>query len=318
MNKKVLLLLMLITISIFSLSVQAKKETRGPAYSTTLNSGSGDVTIIYNYTQLLGLIDDENDLDICRYNLRNNKFHRWYGSLNAIENLLTVQVRNNKFPWIFVLCEVTDKCDDVDNDNNGLTDEGYCDCPTQASKFSFPPSTNLDELSTTELNAVDLTLAISTKGKIHWSNNVYSQCQDYDNYINIGEEFVSMDVDMLDKTHDTAASVELDGINCEDFTLYYNTGFFNNVEDLITDGSAIATEVSSQCDDGTSAGDVCDAVSCSNGVLTVSVKHFDSFGAESGEGGGEESPTIPEFNFIGVFLILLVSVIGLFFIKRKK
>jgi len=309
---------------IFAFRVNAEWEIKGPAWKATKNGGSGNEEIEYNYTSLLNLLNNsENQLDICRYNLKTGKYKRWYGNNNAAMNI--IKTTTNNFPFLFVLCEETDACNGIDDDMDGLIDEGNCaprpggdgECPYDQTGFDYPSTTNLTNYTASELNQItNFKLEKRGVGSIQWSHYVPGHCQNYTDDIQIGNGFISLDINDLDKKYDNNSIVTLENINCQNFNLYYAKGFYTDLNSLIEgDSYLVGNQNSVECIDITDVGDVCDSISCVDSVLTLHVKHFDGFGAQDGDG---DDLVVPEFNLTGIILIIIITSISSFIIRKRN
>jgi len=110
---------------------------------------------------------------------------------------------------------------------------------------------------------------------VDWLNNVDTSYQDYDTNIYLGSNFISVNSANLDTSINTPANVEIEGMDCSSFNLYYASGFQTSSAEVISEGQLIATEenIGGNCDDS----DICTNVECTDGTLSFRALHFSGF-----------------------------------------
>jgi hypothetical protein len=180
----------------------------------------------------------------------------------------------------------------------------------QTSSFNGPDTTNFTPSKIPDLhNVVNMTLD-KDGGKVRWNSDVYASLQDFDTYVKMGSNFVSMNMRGLDSSFNSSANVTFTGINCASFVLYYATGFYSTNADLVNHGVVEATQahIGHDCDDAS----VCRNVRCSGGVLTFKAMHFDGFG------GGGAGAAVPEFGAWALLIAVCATVAGMLFLRSRK
>ena len=290
------------------------KVIRGWGYGT-LCSGQKDIswTITYDYSSLTGYLSDgtEDSIYLVRWDPDES---RWYPVKGALKdknlNKITATLNRCKEGEQWALAEEDDPCDGINNDGDANIDEGYCGAPIYTEYDGGASTTDLSNKGRAahyDYSLVSsLTLEDEVVGtKVVWSGDVDVIGENYDANINMGTDFVSLNVENLDNTIDTSATVTLSGVDCTNLVLYHANGFYTNLNDIKTNGGV--------CNTGTTP--ACNLLSCNGGVASFTVTSFDSFGGE-GSGGG---PTpIPEFSTIVLFLAIILTVLGVLIIIRKK
>jgi hypothetical protein len=162
----------------------------------------------------------------------------------------------------------------------------------------------------TDINTIpDLTqvqdfIITKSEGSVKWNNNLNLVGEDLDSNINLGADFVSLNVNNLHSSLNTSAEISFVVDSCSNPTIYYvNEGFYDNFNDIKSNGIVCPPEI-------------CSDITCNDNILTFTALHFDGFGGEGDPLSGDEP--IPEFTTIGI--ILAVMIIGIFsmFIWKKK
>jgi len=118
-------------------------------------------------------------------------------------------------------------------------------------------------------NVTNLTLAVTGKGRIKFSESteINAEAQDYDTNIIIEDEFISVNTAALDESFNSSATITLEGVTCPVETITYQEGIFTSKDDIIAGGK--------NCElDG-----VCSNIQCSDSTLTFDVLHFTGFAA---------------------------------------
>ncbi len=178
-----------------------------------------------------------------------------------------------------------------------------------------PPNVTTFAAGTTNFSSVpdlfdvnNMVLATAAT-KVRWTGLVSVSGNDYDSNIKMGSKFVSINVSALDQTINSSAVVNMSGINCASFNLYYATGFYSDAASLIAGGTKVADQsnVGGNCADATK----CTALSCSGGVLTFTAQHFDGFGEQ-------DIPSyVPEFGTWALLLALGLVAGGIVSMRKK-
>lgn len=117
-------------------------------------------------------------------------------------------------------------------------------------------STDLTQVS--DLADVPNFIVGKANGKIKWSNNVNLVNQQLDNYVSIGDGFISVDVANLDSTFDSQATLSIKNVKCLEFDptqIIYKTDY-----------SISADEIRS--------GETCPSNVCSNPICTGNTLNF--------------------------------------------
>jgi len=166
-------------------------------------------------------------------------------------------------------------------------------------------STDLNFVSNTD-SVSNLVLA-STTSSIKWNGNVNVSRADLDSNINIGPQFVSLNLAQLSSSFNSSANVTFTSMNCNNFNLYHANGFYASSAALMAAGTVVATQnnVGGNCNDAS----ICTNVRCSGGMVTFTAAHFDGFGG----GGGN---AVPEFSTYAMMLALVIVVGGFLFFRK--
>jgi len=190
-------------------------------------------------------------------------------------------------------------CDDADPNQYDYCGNTCGDNLPVASEFVIANLTSEDDLRV----VADFELA-TVFSSIKWESAVDVYQQDLDANIEMGPDFVSLDSSNLPASFNSTANVTFTVNGCDNLALYYSSSTYNNLNDIITNGVLVSCIGLDPCSD----------LQCVDGVVTFTAEHFDSFGGE-GEGDGF---AVPEFNFLGIIIIVLMTTVSLYIIKRNK
>jgi hypothetical protein len=170
-------------------------------------------------------------------------------------------------------------------------------------------TTNFSAVADIE-NVPNATLATSTMA-VRWLGLVNAAGKDFDTQAKLGSQFVSFNISTLGQSFNTTAVVNMTGVDCGHFNLYYATGLHTSADSLIAGGTLVATQanIGGNCIDATK----CTAITCENNVLTFTAQHFDGFGWETGFGRA-----VPEFGTWMLMLALALTIGGFAAIRRNN
>jgi hypothetical protein len=159
------------------------------------------------------------------------------------------------------------------------------------------------------VNVSNMTLVV-TNTTVKWLTDVNVSGENFDTNIKMGSKFVSIDVGALGQSINSSAVVNMSGVSCAKFKLYYASGFYSDAATLIAGGTQVATQsnLGGNCADATK----CTALSCSGGVLSFTAQHFDGFGEQDGP-----PAAVPEFGTIAIFLALGMVAVGLTRLRKR-
>lgn len=118
------------------------------------------------------------------------------------------------------------------------------------------------------------------------------------NKIVLGDNFVSINASALDGSFNQSATVTLNIGTCNNPQIFYAPSFYTTFSAIQGNGTLCTAPL-------------CSGISCTNGILTFTVQHFDGFG------GGDGPFATPEFSTITT-LLALALVIGGFLAMRKR
>lgn len=299
-----ILLLLMIFLSI-SLSVNAEKKIKGWAYELECPD-DGAVNVTYSYNPVYSWIVDDGNVILVRWDTQEE---RWYPIKSQTRDGITKQIEAHLERCenqTIALAEELEVCDGVDNDGDGLVDEGYCDVPEYTKFDGAPETTDLSTKGTpggdfTPVSGLTLQDEVSSS-KVKWNNPVDVVGENYDSNVNLGNGFVSLNAQNLDSTIDSSANVTITGINCANYVIYYSGDFYDTNNDIVSNGQV--------CNSGTNPS--CNVIECVDGNLTFSVDHFDSYGTGSGS-----STAVPEFSEIMMLVVGVSIMMGLFYIRKN-
>jgi len=267
-----------------------------------------DVTVAevtYDYTDLLPWLDDETEVFLCKwFDYPGTADDKWIPMKEVTKdtNANTLKKIGVAQSEKWALCIIDD--------------ESACDSLPDVATFSGS-TTDFSALGAAAMDSVAGMILEKSTSKITWTNPVAVCGAPLDFATSFSANHVSLDMDVVDDSLDAAATININVDSCASYNLYYADSYQTSLSDVIQNGEIVATQDDSSCDDGTSVGDVCDAVSCSSGVLTIAGKHFDSYaGGEGGQGGPQGS--IPEFSTIGIVFAIMISIIGAFVVITRK
>ncbi|MBW2998858.1 LamG domain-containing protein, partial [Candidatus Woesearchaeota archaeon] len=178
----------------------------------------------------------------------------------------------------------------------------YCNDPTPiADTF-----TGTDLLEEPDFSAVPELRLEKNLGKVQWQAPVSVVGKNLDANINLGSNFISLNMDELDESLNSSANVSFFVTSCQDLKVYYSpTGFF---------GSLSAMKANPNTIEVTCEGTYCSNLNCEGNTLTFTAEHFDGFGGE-GFGAAEG---IPEFSFWAIFLVMISTGIATAFVVKKR
>ncbi len=131
------------------------------------------------------------------------------------------------------------------------------------------------------LSKGDNTLNLSNSNSaIRWSSSTIALNGNFGLNLYLGDKFVSLNATALPDLN-TKANVSINGVNCNNFKLWYASGFYSNSNDIKVNGAIVATNANINGDCTNTS--ICKHVQCLANTLKFEAQHFDSFGAE-GEG----------------------------------
>ena len=222
-----------------------------------------DDTLVEDWLYGIYISSDSTDVTVTNSKIRNMALTPEY----SIYNLGTGTGSNNH-------CTSTSGWSDTGFTNRCTLQPDYTDSPDWMliPGLDFEKSTDLS--NEPDRSSVALTLASPTV-TVDWLNNVDTSYQDYDTNIYLGSNFISVNSANLDTSINTPANVEIEGMDCSSFNLYYASGFQTSSAEVISEGQLIATEenIGGNCDDS----DICTNVECTDGTLSFRALHFSGF-----------------------------------------
>jgi len=113
-----------------------------------------------------------------------------------------------------------------------------------------------------DLTSVSSATISDGSNQIVWQNFISVVNANFNDNINMGDGFVSVNTEELDASMNSEAQITLKGIDCENYVIYSGTGFVSSASETINQKTI--------CSD-------CTIDSCSSGTLTFSVLHFTSY-----------------------------------------
>jgi len=152
-----------------------------------------------------------------------------------------------------------------------------------------------------ELNATDLTLGDGSS-QILWTDEVNILGKNLSEEVTVGAGFVSVNVAAIPSLN-TTANVQLTVDGCENVAVYYADSYQTTFD------SGSPNWALNAC-----SGGECTITSCVGTTLSLSVTHFDGWGGE----GDPPSAGVPEFNLLGILLILVVAGLGMYLISKRQ
>ncbi|VVB81224.1 Right handed beta helix region [uncultured archaeon] len=223
-----------------------------------------DDTLVEDYLYGIYISSDSTDVSITNSKIRNMITSPPY----AIYNLGSGTGSNN-------YCTSTYGWSDGGYTNRCTYQPDYTNSPEwwQIPGLDYARSTDLSQ-EPDRSSVADLTFASPTVTVI-WQNNVDTSYQDYDQNVYIGTNFVSINSANLDASINTPATVEMAGIDCNNFKVYYASGFQTSFAEVVSEGQAVATEenIDGDCNDAS----ICTDVQCTDFTLTFTAQHFSGF-----------------------------------------
>jgi hypothetical protein len=176
----------------------------------------------------------------------------------------------------------------------------YCSVKPIATTFQGTDINTIPDLTQVQ----DFTITKS-EGSVKWNNNLNLVGEDLDSNVNLGADFVSLNVNNLHSSLNTSAEISFVIDSCSNPTIFYvNEGFYNNFNDIKSNGIVCPPEI-------------CSDITCNDNILTFTALHFDGFGGEGDPLSGDEP--IPEFTTIGIILaVMIIGIFSIFIIKKKK
>ncbi|MCX6709096.1 MAG: right-handed parallel beta-helix repeat-containing protein [Candidatus Woesearchaeota archaeon] len=222
-----------------------------------------DDTLVEDWLYGIYISSDSTDVTVTNSKIRNMALTPEY----SIYNLGAGTGSNNK-------CTATHGWSDTGFTNRCTIQPDFTDSPEWMliPGLDFEKSTDLSQEP--DRSSVALILSSPTV-TVDWLNNVDTSYQDYDTNIYLGSNFISVNSANLDSSINTPANVEMEGIDCSSFNLYYASGFQTSSAEVISEGQLIATEenIGGNCDDS----DICTNVECTDGTLSFRALHFSGF-----------------------------------------
>ena len=146
-----------------------------------------------------------------------------------------------------------------------------------------------------------------------------------DSALSFGKGFVSVDSSNwpeLDESKQTPfnATVEIQVDGCDTWTIYYINKTGLTLTQMINDPDVVVVGSNATGCSVTLPGDsepYCSNPVCSGNILSYNVIHFDETGGEGSQNGGGQG-AVPEFTTIGIILVLVISLAGMWYIRKKK
>jgi photosystem II stability/assembly factor-like uncharacterized protein len=179
---------------------------------------------------------------------------------------------------------------------------------------SVPISTKFENGTTiwaavSDIHNIPNATLVTDQGRIQWPGTIDAEGQDFDAYVKIGNKFVSLNMPYLNPTLNNTAHVQMWGIDCSHFKLYYSSSFYPTAASIIAHGGIIATQanIGGDCTDPS----ICTNVACSANTLTFTAQHFDGFAEQ------DETPPIPEFGTWALLLALGIMALGVINMRRR-
>jgi surface protein len=165
-----------------------------------------------------------------------------------------------------------------------ITDGGLYTLPAVPPNitYSYGNSTNLSNVP--DLEAVEnYTIQTLTANVVFNSPVNFSGVNDVTQQIKVFPGAIIVDI-AANPSLNVSATVSLDMasvmtnnvVPCDDFILYYATGSFSTLTEVVTNGQIVATNanIGGDCSDAS----ICQNIQCANGILTFDAQHFDGFG----------------------------------------
>jgi hypothetical protein len=162
-------------------------------------------------------------------------------------------------------------------------------------------STNLSVVADLT-NVSGLTLVKTGSGTIKWTAPVDVVGADLSSQVRIGTGFVSINKSSLHSSLDGPANVSITVAGCNDYTVYYATGYQSSLASLKSVGQV--------CNAGTTP--ACTNIKCEGTTLSFTVSHFDGYGGE-----GSAGQPVPEFGTWALMIALGLTIGGFVAIRRK-
>ncbi|MBW3004105.1 glycoside hydrolase [Candidatus Woesearchaeota archaeon] len=160
------------------------------------------------------------------------------------------------------------------------------------------------DFSSVDLAAIDGMILENSFAAITWAGTVVADNQGFDENIQFGDGFVSINSHNLDSSINTSAEVEIFNLDgCYNVTVYYSPQPEASLVDLKSNGQVCNATTTPACTN----------IQCTSGTVTFDVPHFDSFGAE----GDQDPGAVPEFSTVAMIIALLGAVMGFFVIRQK-
>jgi len=150
----------------------------------------------------------------------------------------------------------------------------------------------------------NMTLA-NDLGSIVWNGSVDARGEDYDQYVTVGQGFVSVNASALDVSINSSAVVTVSVDSCDSWQIYYAAQPVSSLAELKSVGSVVGTSI-------TGCTSYCSNPTCSNNVLSYTVEHFD------GTGGEGSAQPVPEFSTYAMLLALVLTIGGFVAIRNRR
>jgi hypothetical protein len=145
--------------------------------------------------------------------------------------------------------------------------------PTEPDTTEFGTGHGTTDFSSEpDLTSVEGLVLGTSDGSIEFpdSHSINAEGEDYDSYVEIGANFVSVDSSNLDDSFNSSANITLQ-IASETATIYYASGAFSSASDIIT-GGQVCTEFTDPS---------CTIISHTPTSITFQVSHFTGFAVGS-------------------------------------
>lgn len=147
-------------------------------------------------------------------------------------------------------------------------------CGKLVSAYPFPSVSKFGgstlDFNSTDSSGVSLILEILTLGKMVWNSVLNADHEDFDAFVNIGSNFVSLDAANLGSQLNSSTNITLESVSCP-ATIFYAPVFASDANTIISNNRP--------CNSTTSP--ACTNIACSAGNLTFTVANFDSYASQN-------------------------------------
>ncbi len=176
----------------------------------------------------------------------------------------------------------------------------------------------------------DVNSTSGSKKLVERNDTPVKEGKDLDSGVRMGADnggsYIEVDSSILGSTYDSSANISLYSIDCENFSIYHISSSFSSYDDLRTRGTKVADQSQGKHKGGSGTGSVLSGdvdpyatdIDCAGGLLTYTALHFQGTG---GGGPGPEPPGpsgVPEFSDYALFLLLGITITGIFLIRERK